>query len=103
MNIGLTKHSMRLPSLLEHTLRKRRRELRQLQLIYRLAFQALYQLARLPVPDLPSFPRRFFYLSFEGFCNAAAESIQLKLPFEPQFGVAIAMATPNWGSNGSLS
>ena len=89
MNIGLTKHSMRLPSLLEHTLRKRRRELRQQQLIFRLAFQALYQLARLPVPELPSFPRRFFYLSFEGFCNAASESIQLKLPFEPQFSAAI--------------
>ena len=89
MNIGLTKHSMRLPSLLEHTLRKRRRELRQQQLIYRLAIQALYQLARLPVPELPSFPRQVFLPQFQRVCDAAANPCNSNCHFDPQYSAAI--------------
>ena len=89
MDIGLTKHSMRLPSLLEHNLRKRRRLLRQQQLIYRLAFQALFQLARQPAPVLPSFPRRFFYLDFEDFCAVVSDKVQIKLPSGLNYSCAL--------------
>ena len=80
LNIELTKHCMRLPSLLEHSLRERRRKLRYQQLVYRLAFQALFQLAQKPVPPLPSLPRRFFYLDFNVFCEVTSEHLELQLP-----------------------